>query len=254
MINVLVAEDDDLQRDNLIKMLKDIVKDINIYEAEDETSALETSIKENIDFFYIDITLKNSSGLSLAMNLRKMPKYNLTWIVFITTHRRYMLPAFKEIHCYDYIVKPYNKQKLKDMTMLIINNIKKNYKAETKEKEYVLFDSNKLNIKVYLENILFIEVRIRNVLVHTTKGFYEIHRTSLKNIVKKVCNNYIVQSHRSYIINLNHIEKVEKDCGSSWRVFFYDYEETAFIGSKYKESIDKYMYNREYIKDKLQNN
>ncbi|AGK95341.1 hypothetical protein [Clostridium pasteurianum] len=50
MVNILLAEDDVLQRNNLIKMLKDIVGDINVYEAEDEDSTLKISDKENIDF------------------------------------------------------------------------------------------------------------------------------------------------------------------------------------------------------------
>lgn len=247
MVNILLVEDDVLQRNNLTKMLKDTVDDVNIYEAEDEDSALKIANKENIDFFYIDISLKDSSGLNLGMNLRKIDRYRLSWIIFVTSHKQYMLSAFQEIHCYDYIIKPYNKQKVKDMTMMIIDDINNHHKTETKERKYVLFDCNKLSIKIYLEDIIFIEVRIRNVIVNTTKGFYEIRRTSLKDIIKRICTDYIVQSHRSYIINLNHIEKIEKDSGSSWRVFFYNCKETAFIGAKYKEAIDKYMYG----KDKL---
>ncbi|UZW14501.1 LytTR family DNA-binding domain-containing protein [Clostridium pasteurianum] len=251
MPNILIAEDNPIQRNNLIKMLKNIIiKDINIYEAEDEASALKIANTEIIDFFYIDISLKNSSGLNLGLNLRNIDRYRLSWIVFITTHKQYILPAFKEIHCYDYIIKPYDKQKVKDMTMLIIDDINKKHKKEIKEREYVLFDCNKLSIKVYLEDIFFIEVRIRNVIIHTTKGLYEIHRTSLKNIMKKVCNDYIVQCHRSYLMNLKRIEKIEKYSYNSWIVSFYDYKKNAFIGSKYKDIIDEYMYSRKNKKDK----
>lgn len=47
MPNILIAEDNPIQRNNLIKMLKDIIiKDINIYEAEDEASALKIANTE----------------------------------------------------------------------------------------------------------------------------------------------------------------------------------------------------------------
>lgn len=115
-MNVLIVEDDKIQRESLKKMIKQIDKDINIYESVDKDEALEITNKINIDIFYVDICLNNSSGVDLAIELRQIPKYEFSFIIFLTTHVEYLTQAFKEVHCYDYILKPYNMLDVLNMT------------------------------------------------------------------------------------------------------------------------------------------
>jgi DNA-binding LytR/AlgR family response regulator len=94
-----------------------------------------------------------------------------------------------------------------------------------------------------LEDIYFIEVRLRTTVVHTVDGQYEINRMPLKSVIEKICNNdYLVHAHRSYVINVKKINKIEKESVNAWRAYFEGYNEIAFIGSKYKENLDKFLY------------
>ncbi len=243
MMNILVVEDDELQRKNLINMIKESKKNIIYFEAESEKEALTIADESSIDIFYIDISLKDSSGLNLAYKLRDEAKYRLSWIIFVTTSKQHMLSAFKKVHCYDYLIKPYSKEKVLELTKNLLNNINNKLEAKPIENEYVTLDSNKISFKIYLKDIYFIEVRIRNIIVHTVDGQYEINRMPLKTIIDKLCdNNYIVQAHRSYVINLKKIKRIEKESSSSWIVYFEGYKEPAFIGSKYKDKVDEYLY------------
>ncbi|WP_234118311.1 LytR/AlgR family response regulator transcription factor [Clostridium hydrogenum] len=246
MINILVVEDEEIQRKNFIKMIKEIDKNISAYEAEDEEAALQIAKDCNIDFFYFDISLKASSGLDLALKIRKIHKYELSWIIFITTYEQHALYAFKKIHCYDYILKPYNKEDVKNMTKCIISHIgSKNNSYGEKSEKYVLFEKNKIKIKVFLKDIYFIEVVLRNTIVHTVQGKYELDRMSLKNVLSLVKNDFIIQSHRSYIINTKYIRQIEKIAPTSWRVSFYNYHEPAFIGAQYKDNVDEILRSRQ---------
>ena len=110
MYSIILVEDDYMQRDILKKMIISKYEAIEIYEADSESSALEIINKYEINIFLIDISLKESSGLDLATKIRNIPKYELSPLIFLTTHVDYMLQAFKQIHCYDYIIKPYNKE------------------------------------------------------------------------------------------------------------------------------------------------
>lgn len=241
MINILVVEDEEIQRKNFIKMIKEVDKNINVYEAEDEEGALQIAKDYNIEFFYFDISLKASSGLELALKIRKIDKYELSWIIFITTYKQHALYAFKKIHCYDYILKPYNKEDVKNMTKRIISHISSKNISYDESEKYVLFEKNKIKIKVFLKDIYFIEVVLRNTIVHTVQGKYELDRMSLKNVLSLVKNDFIIQSHRSYIINTKYIRQIEKIALTSWKVSFYNYHEPAFIGSKYKDDIDEIL-------------
>ncbi|MCY6355854.1 response regulator [Clostridium sp. ZS2-4] len=103
MCTILLLEDDIKQRNNLKKMLYETNEKLKFYEAEDKDEALDICKRVAIDIFFVDISLKNSSGLDFAVEIREMTKYELSWIIFLTTHMEYITQAFKKIHCYDYV-------------------------------------------------------------------------------------------------------------------------------------------------------
>ena len=166
-MNILIVEDDNIQSENLKKMIQEIDESLKIYKAEDKDEALKILTKHIIDVFYIDIFLNNSSGLDLAIEFRKIHKYELSWIIFLTTHVEYITQAFKEVHCYDYILKPYDKKELIDISKRVISCPCSNV---VMERRYVVFNlKNCVLIKVYVDEIIFIEVNIRTCSIHTKK-------------------------------------------------------------------------------------
>ena len=65
------------------------------------------------DLLLIDLNLPDGSGIDFAKYLRELPEYKLTGIVVITTNSYNILQTFKEIHCYDFLVKPYKNEEVK---------------------------------------------------------------------------------------------------------------------------------------------
>lgn len=109
----------------MIHILLNTNLDLKIYESDNYAESLTISKDLNIDLFFIDIELKESSGLEFALEIRKMDKYKLSWMVFTTSHINYMIKAFKEVHCYDYILKPYEPGKITELTKTILENTHK---------------------------------------------------------------------------------------------------------------------------------
>lgn len=245
-MNILIVEDDKLQRKNLKEMIQEIDKNLTVYEAEDKDEALKISTHNNIGIFYIDVGLKNSSGLDLAIELRKIYKYEFSWIIFLTTHLEYITKAFKEVHCYDYILKPYDKEALIDTSKRIVLRAGNNTVIERK---YVVFDlKDGVFIKIYVDEIIFIEVIIRTCTVHTKKGKYEVKGLSLKQALKLTNNKDVIQSHKSFAVNINYITKIEKVGMKSYELFFENYEKTALLSCKCKDVImESFKNNESYI-------
>lgn len=240
-MNILIVEDNEFQRKSLIKIIREVDINLSIYEADNKDDALKIASRCSIDIFYLDISLVNSSGLDLALELRKMNKYKLSWIIFVTTSKQYILSAFKKIHCYDYILKPYSKEKIKAVTIPLISHCIKDSHYKEERRNYVVFNLGKISLKIYLDDIIFIEVRLRNLTVHTRHDIYEVERMPLKRVLDLVENEYIVQAHKSYIINTKYIKGIERESSTSWKVYFYDYKGCAFIGAKYKCNIDRIL-------------
>ncbi|MBM7872089.1 DNA-binding LytR/AlgR family response regulator [Clostridium pascui] len=242
MKSILLVEDDINQRRNLKKMLQEIDCDLKIYEAQDKDEALEILNNDTIELFFIDISLKNSSGLDLALELREIAKYEFSWIVFLTTHVQYMLKAFKEIHCYDYIIKPYEKDEVIKLTKKLlsstyINNIPIN------ERKYAVFEIKKgISIRVYIDEIIFIEMSLRTCVVHTTQGKYEIKRLTLKKALELINSDDIMQCHKSFAVNINYINRIESISSRLSNIYFDNYNKTALLGYMFKNIVEERFY------------
>lgn len=235
MFNILVVEDNDLQRQNLIKMLNELNKSFNIYEAASKEEGIRMANTYDIDLFYIDINLKNSSGLDLALKIREYPQYKLTWIIFITTHVKYMLEAFKEVHCYDYLIKPYDKKVVQEITLTVLDNFETKSSTNKAERKYVVFDIKDLNVKVYVDEIVFISVYIRTTYVFTTRGKYSLSKMPFKNVMDMV-GDKLVQCHRSYAVNMMYVEKIDTST-PSWEIYYEKFNESVPIGEKFKKDV-----------------
>ncbi|ABR32456.1 DNA-binding LytR/AlgR family response regulator [Clostridium beijerinckii] len=236
LYSIILVEDEFTQREILKKMILSVCNFIKIYEADSESTALDIVKNNDINMFLIDINLKGSSGLNLAMNIRSIPKYEFSQLIFLTTHMDYMLQAFKQTHCYDYILKPYNKDDIQSMLNKLIDRAICNLN-KVEEKEFIIKIRKSIFVRVKVNDVLFIEVKGRDCEVNTVRGIYTYINISLKKILDLIDCDYIVQSHRAFAINKNHIFKIEKVDIRLSCVYFENYPQTALIGIKFRNNI-----------------
>jgi DNA-binding LytR/AlgR family response regulator len=238
MYNILVLEDDCIQ----LKTLSDIIKQscdmYQIYEATNIEEALKIAQQERIDLFYLDINLKNESGLKFALELRKIERYRLTWIIFMTIYKEYMLSAFKKIHCYDYILKPYNKADIQKITRYLLSDIRAQVAVTEIREKFIIAPIKNIQVKIFVNEIIFVEVFIRTSIIHTINGSFTIDYLSLKKLNSIIDDKNILQSHRSYLINIKYVNKIEKtNTKTSYKIYFYNTNKTALLGNNYKKCI-----------------
>lgn len=237
MIHILVIEDDEIQRNNLVKIISSVSDEIRIHEADCKDDAMEIAMKYPISFMYIDIMLKNSTGLDFAKELREIPRYQLTWLIFLTTHVDYMLEAFKEIHCYDYILKPYDKQKIIDTTKLLIENKYEQQRVFEDEREAIVIELQGTTYKFFADQIVFIEVSLRTCMVHLKTETHTLNRMPLKKLLEMIESDFIIQTHKSFAVNVRLIDRLEKISRGSWEIYFEGYDEVALLATTYKEAL-----------------
>lgn len=235
--NLLIVEDDEIQRRNLKLMLQELEVEVNIFEAANLKDAMLILNQNNIDLFYLDHNLPDSSGIELGKRIREIDKYKLTWIIFLTSHVEYMLEAFKQIHCYDYILKPYTKEEIEKLTLELINGFRKNEAAcSININPYIEFKVDGIKLKLFTDQIYFIEVNLRTCYIHTKCGIYKVEKISLGNLAEKLPKDTFIQSHRAYLVNMNYISKLFQYKGA-WVLSFKDYDQTALIGRTFKEKL-----------------
>lgn len=238
MYRVLILEDDSIQLKTLSNIIKQLGDIYHVYEAASIEKAIYISEHEIIDLFYIDINLIDESGLEFALEIRKKEKYKLTWIIFVTIYKEFMLPAFKKIHCYDYILKPYDIENIEKITKLLLTDSGAQVAVTNVDEKSIIVDVKNIQVKIFINEIIFVEVFIRTSIIHTMNGSFTIDYLSLKKLYEMINDENVMQSHRSYLVNVKYISKIEKtNDKTAYKIHFYNTKETALIGHNYKKDI-----------------
>lgn len=238
MYNILILEDDCIQLRTLANIIKQSGAMYQVYEATNTEEAIKIAHQQMIDLFYVDINLKNESGLNFASKIRKMGRYRLTWIVFVTIYKEFMLSAFKKIHCYDYILKPYNKENIQRTTKFLLSDHCGQVAVTEIKEKFIIVPVKNIQVKIFINEIIFVEVFIRTSIIHTINGSFTIDYLSLKKLNSMINDKNILQSHRSYLVNIKYINKIEKtNDKTSYKIYFYNTDKTALLGNNYKKCI-----------------
>lgn len=239
-INVLILEDDEIQRYFLCEVLKNLEKKICLYEAETKDEAVIIANNVDVDIFIIDIELREGNGIDFSREIRKIDKYQFTYMIFVSGYEEFEFKAFKEIKCYEFIRKPYRKALLESVLKNILVGLKSGKIPRTSLKKKVILKEKNI-YEIDPEDICYIEAFNKGVKICFVNDKNMIERYiskkhSFREIRDNIDNNIIIQSHRSYMININRIFKVYKK-KNSWIIKFKNIEDMAYISNKYKDSI-----------------
>jgi DNA-binding LytR/AlgR family response regulator len=160
---------------------------------------------QTVDLLLLDIEMPGMTGLELTRNLvDKKPI-----IIFTTSKRDYAVDAF-ELKVADYIVKPITLPRFLqaiEKAIEIYNSNKTDLSIE--ETEFVFFRDNGILKRLLIDDIHFMEAMGDYVKVFTQQKFHAVHAT-LKSVEEKLPANKFLRVHRSYIVALKKIEKIEE--------------------------------------------
>ena len=234
-MRILLIEDDRQQKELLVKTIEKSYADVKVYDAETIKEASKILEDRTIDLFLIDINLPDGSGLEFAKGIREIPQYKLTGIVFLTTQVVQIIDAFKNTHCYDFLIKPYTDD---DIKRIIDVFYEKNKFNNSKEGNYfVVLLENGVYAKIYEEDIVFAQYSHRLCTIYTTKGVINTKNITLSKLLKKMKSDKILQSHKSYVVNTRYIEKIERIYPKIYEVYFTSISETALLSNSFKEPV-----------------
>lgn len=230
---ILIIEDDYMQRVGLKKIIEQHYLDVRVYAVDNIKEARHIANEKNIDLFLVDIKLPDGSGIEFVKELRAIEKYALTGVVFISTQLIQIIDAFKNTHCYDFLVKPYNVNEIK----AIINTFMKKQSilnVQDKNSIIITLDSG-IDIKLYEEEIIFAEYSRRKCTIYTVNDVIETKAITLTKLLQSC--KVLLQSHKSYIVNIRYAKSVEKIYSKLWKINFSGITESALLSNSYKEEV-----------------
>ena len=121
MARILILEDENTSRTALKKMLQNISAEITVDAAADLAKArLLLGSTVSFDLFFLDVNLEpekdgDTSGIRFAEEIRSMRQYEFTPLVMITSVAGLEMEAYRRLHCYQYVVKPYVQSEVEEI-------------------------------------------------------------------------------------------------------------------------------------------
>lgn len=239
MNHILIVEDNEISRKNLVEVLRENFNDIRIYQAGTGEEANQILRNVHIDMFFLDIELPDTNGMKIAETIRSMKEYELAYIIFITTHLSFLPRAVQEYHCYDFIEKPFSRDKVINATDKLLRGISR-AKVQAKKEPYIAIQLKGIIHKVFLKNIFYVESSKRKLNLHTDQGNIVVPNMTFKKALELIENtrvDYFIRTHRSYVVNMNHVRQIKKKKKLAWEINFYGYEGVALVGDKYSADV-----------------
>jgi DNA-binding LytR/AlgR family response regulator len=209
-----IAIDDESLALSKIKRFAEKIEYINLVECFDNALDSIYFIKENnIQLIFLDIQMKDFTGIQLIEALHSPPQ-----IILTTAYDQYALKGY-ELDVTDYLLKPIqfdrflkacekaysifqNKYKLLSLTNEVATSPKKD--------EFIFVKTGSTSVKVKLMDILYIEGMKDYLSVYTTHGRIVTLQTfeSIKSILPV---EEFIRVHRSYLVPKKRIEKIHKN-------------------------------------------
>ncbi len=199
---------------------------------ENPLSAMEFLETKPVDLIFLDIQMPDITGTEFARMLNKGPK-----IVFTTAYEKYALEGFK-LEAVDYLLKPfgYNEfleaakkvKKLIDLERVTPSQIEANNEFLFLKSEYKIRRIN-FNDILYIEGLKdYVKVFIQN------EAHPILSITSLKGLEQKLPSTKFMRVHKSFIVNLNKIQTIERS-----RIVFGNVY--IPVGDQYKEKFQEFL-------------
>jgi len=215
-LNAIIVDDEESARSVLSNLIARFCPEINILQTfSNVVEAVDYIKKQQPDVVFLDIEMPNYAGYELVSFFEKVTFE----IIFVTAYNNFAIKAF-EVSAVDYILKPVEIERLQEAVTKLIakNNLKvnsENYKTLTENLKSdivskIIVRTNNGQEVVLVKDIIAIEAKEAYSCIHTISENYLMSK-NLKHYETTFENDKtFFRSHKSWIINLNHIVKFSK--------------------------------------------
>ena len=171
--------------------------------------AIEIITRFKPDIIFLDIEMPGLSGIEL---IRK--KITATALpVFITSHPEFALESY-ELDAFDYLLKPVSSERFARCALRLHDFYKMQKKAfsfdNEQEKDFIIIKQGYDKYKIATQDILYLEA-MRDYTRITTVAKQYLVLTTLNGIVKKLPADIFIRIHRSYVVNRNKVDAIQKN-------------------------------------------
>lgn len=201
MYNCLIIEDEPLAAEILRDYISE-VSDIQLMDVcRDVMTASGYLRSHTIDILFVDIHLPKINGIDFIKTIQ-----NQYQVILTTAYDHYALEGYN-LNVVDYLLKPIEFsrflqaiQKIKRNNSLISEPAGGNMRKDS----FHFFNVDKRQVKVFLDDILYIESLKEYVKIHTSEN-YLLTKLQIGEFESLLVSSNLLRVHKSFIINLDKV-------------------------------------------------
>jgi DNA-binding LytR/AlgR family response regulator len=201
-------------------------------ECQSAVEALEILEEQSIDLLFVDINMPDLNGLEFVKSLDKKPL-----VIFTTAYGEYALEGFK-VDALDYLLKPFSFAEFSKSAAKAKKQFELKRNASEKvdsNNDFLFIKSEYKMVRINLNDIRYIEGMKEYVRIHLINQKPVMTLLSMKSLEAKLPAETFMRVHRSYIVNLDKINTVER-----FRIVFDDKFRIP-VSNNYKEKFQEFM-------------
>ncbi len=226
MLQIAVCDDEKSMGEYLKQLIEKRLKDEKDYKVSLFSSGAE--LLENgkdFDIFFLDIDVKDISGIDMARRLRKETE---AVIVFVTAFKEYIFDAF-DVQAFQYLLKPIDEDRFFQVLDKALAECR-----QKKQAEPLVIRVNGIYQNIPKEDILYAENEGRKVILHLREK--QISYYAKMSELEGILGEQFFRCHRGYLVNLNEIKGY--DTGN---IQLKNNEVILMAKQKYSAFVNTYM-------------
>ena len=210
-MNVIICDDEYVYRQSILEKVEawsvhnhheDAIMVKAFASGEDLLEAWQNGLP--IDILFLDIEIPNElDGMNIAKEIYRHDE-NIP-IVFVTNYSEYACEGYL-VNALRYIIKPVQQPSINDCMNIAWNQW---VLAQT---ESVRIDNGRQTIILPVRQIILIESYRHQIKITTSSTSSIEYRGSMSEIETKLPAGMFVQCHKSYIVNLMYVRKLQATC------------------------------------------
>lgn len=229
LLNAVIVDDERLARQELIRLLEKYPQ-IHIMAEADSVEATQIVLNsQKPDVLFLDIQLAGESGFDVLDYINHPME-----VVFVTAYDEYAIRAF-DVNAVDYLLKPVNPQRLKKTISRLLET-----SASEPEVASTLCMDDSIVIKsdqsfqfVKLKDLLFIQAEGDYTRVRLLDGKEIWTSKTMKSWETCLPQKHFTRIHRSSILNINYIARVEPWFNGAFHVYLSCFDDPLVLSRRY---------------------
>ena len=210
IIRAMIAEDEAMARKELMYLLQDEEDILLSPHAESGEELIEQYRLHKPDVIFLDVEMPGMSGVEAAKAITEM-KEESPLFIFTTAYDEYAMDAF-DIEAIDYLLKPYEEANFKRAISRLRKAISsKGSKHAVNEQQpatdKLLIDDGERMVVLSPDSIYYAVPHKKQLEIHTEDKVI-LSKMTLQDLEDKLKNHSFFRTHRSYLVNLNHILEI----------------------------------------------